>query len=116
MTKVARSRMRDQTYNIIRERILKQHYRFGERINIDALSRELEVSNNPIREALAILEIEGLITITPNVGARVMQFTLESFLELTETIEILIVGGYKLCLRNGRIDVLIEKMQESLAL
>ena len=93
MTKVARSRMRDQTYRIIRERILNQHYRFGERINIDILSRELGVSNNPIREALTVLEQDGIITITPNVGAKVLEFTAESYRELTETIEILLVGG-----------------------
>lgn len=114
MTKVARSRMRDQTYRIIRERILNQHYRFGERINIDILSRELGVSNNPIREALTVLEQDGIITITPNVGAKVLEFTAESYRELTETIEILLVGGYELCRREERVPELITAMQEAL--
>lgn len=106
--------MRDQTYRIIRERILNQHYRFGERINIDILSRELGVSNNPIREALTVLEQDGIITITPNVGAKVLEFTAESYRELTETIEILLVGGYELCRREERVPELITAMQEAL--
>lgn len=103
-----------KTYLAIQERILNQEYKFGERINIDKLSRELSVSNNPIREALAMLERDGLIDIIPNSGARVIEFTSESFRELTETLEILISGGYRLCVAKGNKDILIAHMRRQL--
>lgn len=104
-----------KTYLAIQEKVLNQEYKFGERINIDKLSRELSVSNNPIREALAMLERDGLIDVIPNSGARVIEFTSESFKELTETLEILISGGYRLCVAIGNRDILIAHMRRQLA-
>ncbi|MEJ3744644.1 GntR family transcriptional regulator [Actinomycetes bacterium KLBMP 9797] len=40
----------------------------GDRINIDALARQLEVSPTPVREALARLEADGLVRKRPLVG------------------------------------------------
>lgn len=40
----------------------------GERINIEAIARELEVSPTPVRETLARLEAEGLVTKEPMKG------------------------------------------------
>lgn len=40
----------------------------GERINIDALARQLEVSPTPVREALARLEADGLVRKRPLAG------------------------------------------------
>jgi len=40
----------------------------GERISVDAVARQLGVSQTPIREAMARLESEGLVRKTPLVG------------------------------------------------
>src|SRR5690606_18696518 len=40
----------------------------GERINIEALARRLEVSPTPVREALARLEADGLVRKRPLAG------------------------------------------------
>ena len=58
--------MRDQVYEIIKNRILSREYSLGEPINIVYLSKELGISNTPIREALSQLETERLITINSN--------------------------------------------------
>jgi DNA-binding GntR family transcriptional regulator len=42
----------------------------GERIAIDAVARQLGISQTPIREALSQLEAEKLVTKLPNVGYR----------------------------------------------
>jgi DNA-binding GntR family transcriptional regulator len=52
-----------QTYEAIKERIFDQTLKPGARLNIDALSRELNVSSTPIREALARLEAERLVVL-----------------------------------------------------
>ena len=51
----------ERVYETLKERILDQRLKAGAKLNIDALSRDLEVSSSPIREALVRLESEHLI-------------------------------------------------------
>ena len=60
-----RTVLSDETYLRIREMLLTHDIAPGERINIDALARELDVSQTPVREALARLESEDLVTKEP---------------------------------------------------
>jgi len=59
----------ERTYTIIRDRIHVGSLAPLERLNIDALARELGVSPIPVREALRRLEAEGWVRFTHNVGA-----------------------------------------------
>lgn len=52
----------DGVYDAVKERIMDLSIPEDTRINIDQLAAELEVSNTPVREALARLETEGLVT------------------------------------------------------
>lgn len=58
---LTRSTIADQVYEDIKERILDQTLKPGERLTIEILSRSLGVSSSPIREALARLESEKLV-------------------------------------------------------
>ena len=58
----------DETYDSIMSLLMNHQVQPGERINIDALSRMLGVSVTPVRETLARLESEGLVTKQPLVG------------------------------------------------
>jgi len=55
----------DETYIRVREMLLTHEIAPGERINIDALARELDVSQTPVREALARLESDDLVVKEP---------------------------------------------------
>lgn len=57
-----RPSLTEDTYDAIMGLLMAQQIRPGERINIDALSRTLGVSVTPIRESLARLESEALVT------------------------------------------------------
>jgi DNA-binding GntR family transcriptional regulator len=59
----------ERTYTILRDRIHSGSFAPLQRLNIDALARELGVSPIPVREALRRLEAEGWVRFTPNVGA-----------------------------------------------
>ena len=58
-------------YDALKERIMDQYYPPGERLNIDALAVDLNVSPTPVREALARLRAEHLVTVEPYKGYRV---------------------------------------------
>ncbi|QQR36970.1 GntR family transcriptional regulator [Devosia oryziradicis] len=62
------ARLGDAVYAAIFERIMALEITPGERISVDAVARELGVSQTPIREALTRLEDEGLVQKTPLVG------------------------------------------------
>jgi DNA-binding GntR family transcriptional regulator len=75
----------DEIYAIIKGQILNHEIAPGEKVNIDQLSRNLEVSNIPIREALSKLAAEGLVDTVPFKGMYVAQMSLK---ELDEMFEI----------------------------
>ena len=54
-----------EVYENIKSQLMDQRIQPGVRINIDKLARQLQVSQTPIREALARLEAEGLVTKEP---------------------------------------------------
>lgn len=60
-----------QIFSRIREDILSGEYKRGEELKEATLGKKLGVSRTPVREALRQLELEGLVEIIPNRGARV---------------------------------------------
>jgi DNA-binding GntR family transcriptional regulator len=65
---VRRRTLGDEVYEAITAKIMDHSIAPGERIGIDALARDLEVSPTPVREALARLEADGLVGKRPMVG------------------------------------------------
>jgi DNA-binding GntR family transcriptional regulator len=75
----------DDVYAAVQALIMDHEVQPGARINIDALARRLAVSPTPVREALARLESDGLVTKTPLVGyTATALLTREEFEELVE--------------------------------
>jgi DNA-binding GntR family transcriptional regulator len=74
-------------YGSVRDAILRCELGPGERLNIDALSRRLEVSIVPIREALRMLESEGLVLSVAHVGATVAPISRGSIVEVFTVLE-----------------------------
>ncbi|MBQ6622159.1 MAG: GntR family transcriptional regulator [Mogibacterium sp.] len=111
---LVRKPVKEQVYDIIKSRILEGEIELGERINILTLSKEFNVSNSPIREALSMLERDGLIEITPNAGYRVLTFSQELFFSIEQSVKALLYGSYALTMDLGRQDVLIEMLEQAL--
>jgi DNA-binding GntR family transcriptional regulator len=70
----------------LRDMIIRGEIALGSRIVERTLCEQLNVSRTPLREALKLLEAEGLIEISQNKGARVMQFTAAQARNLFEVI------------------------------
>lgn len=63
-----RSVLADEVYRILRENLMTHRIEPGARLNLDQLARDLHVSNTPVRQALARLESDGLVTKEPYRG------------------------------------------------
>jgi DNA-binding GntR family transcriptional regulator len=66
----------------VSERIVAGAYAPGQRIMEQALAAEFQVSRGPVREALRILERDGLVTILPRRGALVTDLTIVEVKEI----------------------------------
>lgn len=74
----------DEIYILLKNQIINHELPPGEKVNIDQLARDLEVSNIPIREALSRLAAEGLIRSVPFKGMFVTSLTLKELDEIYE--------------------------------
>jgi DNA-binding GntR family transcriptional regulator len=75
----------DDVYASVQGLIMDHEVAPGERINIDALARRLDVSPTPVREALARLEADGLVRKRPLAGYTATPLlTRDQFDELVE--------------------------------
>jgi DNA-binding GntR family transcriptional regulator len=76
-------------YRLIRERIEAAVYQPGQRLVIDALARDLNMSQVPIREAIRRLQAEGWITYRHNSGPEVANIGLEQWEATMEVLAVL---------------------------
>lgn len=76
--------IRQKVYEYLRNQILSNHIPAGTRLVEGRIARQIKVSRTPIREALHILEMEGLIESLPRVGYRVRALKWEDVEELCE--------------------------------
>ena len=67
--------LRDVVFNTLRQAILRGELKPGERLMEIALSQRLGVSRTPVREAIRMLEQEGLVIMIPRKGAQVAEIS-----------------------------------------
>ncbi len=86
--KVAISRvpLHEQVADEIRHMIISGSLHPGEKVRVSELAEDLDVSLTPLREALKILDKDGLVELMTNRGARVSEITVEGTRSLFEVI------------------------------
>lgn len=80
-------------YATLRTEIILGHRKPGERMAIDDLKTRFGTSVTPVRDALQMLNQEGLITIKPRSGYFITQITLKTLRDMLELREILEVAA-----------------------
>lgn len=86
--------LRDMVYKSLRKEILTGRINPGEHLLELEISSKLGVSRTPVREALRMLELEGLVIMLPRRGARVSKITeksMQDVLEVRESLDALCV-------------------------
>jgi DNA-binding GntR family transcriptional regulator len=74
-------------YRTLRDAILTCELAPDQRLVIDDIARRLSVSTIPVREALQMLQSEGLVTMVPHVGAAVAPLSRASIVDVFSVLE-----------------------------
>ncbi len=107
--------LRGRVYDIIREDIINGVYPEHQELKEAVLGAHLGVSRTPVREALRQLELEGLVEIIPNKGARVTGITEKDVRDI-EQIRYYLEGLSARWATENISKAQIEKMEETLYL
>lgn len=109
-------------YQTLRDAIMRCQLRPGERLVIDDLARRLQVSTIPIREAIQMLQSEGLVVTVPHTGVTVAPVSPESIQDVFAVLEGLEVVASRLVAERGNRDELdalaklVDDMDRAVAL
>jgi GntR family carbon starvation induced transcriptional regulator len=82
----------EQAYQLLRDRILRGVIAAGEKLKIDVLQRDYQISSSPLREALNRLVAENLVTADDRRGFRAAPMTAKDLMDLS-AIRIVVEPG-----------------------
>ncbi|TMV10407.1 GntR family transcriptional regulator [Paenibacillus thermoaerophilus] len=74
-----------RTYSILKDKIIKREFNPRQKLSIPELSEQLGVSRTPVRDALNLLEKDGLVKTVSKVGTFVTAISAEDVLEIMDT-------------------------------
>jgi DNA-binding GntR family transcriptional regulator len=97
---------KDAAYQIIKQGILSGEFRSGEIYNLNELSDQINISNTPTREALLVLEHEGLIEPIPRTGYMVTPITMTDVLEMFQLRRLLEGEAIRLAVANMNAEII----------
>ncbi|TAM59838.1 GntR family transcriptional regulator [bacterium] len=105
----------------LREAIIEGQLPPGTRLSESELAQELGVSRTPVREALAQLERDGLVTIVARAGAFVRTVTIDDLNEIyetriaLETFAVQLVAQRLTPVGRARLEEVLARMRERVA-
>ncbi len=83
---ISKTALHDQVAQRLRKMLVEGHIQPGAKLNERELSEQLHVSRTPLREAIKMLAIEGLVDLLPNRGAVAVQLTEADVLNTFEVL------------------------------
>lgn len=113
---LVKSTLSEQLYQLIRNDIITQQIRMGDKITLKQLQEKYDVSSTPIREALTRLGNEGLVSIITNVGVSVISLDRDDLVELYEFMGDLdsLAVSYSQC--NAQKNELIRQLEHAISI
>jgi DNA-binding GntR family transcriptional regulator len=113
MPKIIRNVLSNKVYIALKEMIINHRFQPGTRLNVEKISKELEVSRTPVWEAVRRLQQEGLVENIPYRGVFMVEMTLGRALELYQVREALEGLAARLAAPHAN-EKTLEKMSETL--
>ena len=102
----------EQTYRLLRERILIRQIRPGEKILVEEIARGLGVSRTPVVNALKVLQSDGLVEVVPRRGTFVTEITARDIAELFEVRLMIELYAIHQVYQSHRIGDLLEELRQ----
>lgn len=87
--KLYRKSLKDQVKEILLEQIMTGELPPGKRLKIIPISKALNISQAPVREAIQCLATSGYLEVIPNAGVKVKKFSDKEIEEMYEVRKIL---------------------------
>lgn len=121
LSEVPHKSLREAAYAAIREAIVTGALRPGQRLVEVDLAQRLGISRAPVREALRLLESEGLVVAEPHRGAHVARFSRKDLWEIytlraaVEGLAVRLVATRPPVEVLRRLEDLVEQMKEAAA-
>lgn len=106
----------EETYQLLKEKILKRQLKPGQKISINDVAEGLGVSRTPVVVALQRLSGEGLVEIIPRRGTFVRGVTdveVEEVFDVRQMIELYAVQHL---LQNGKVNEFLLSIQPTLSM
>lgn len=116
MHDIVKMTLAEQIYTILREDIISQKIKCGEKLTLKALQERFDISSTPIREAIKRLSQEGLINHITNIGGKVVEITEKDIIEIYDFCSLLDVAALKLALKTSNVDDVINSLKKCIEL
>jgi DNA-binding GntR family transcriptional regulator len=114
---IVRPTLARQAYAEIHKKILTGELPGGQRLFAEDLASELAISQTPVKEALALLERDGLVVGQERRGSLVREFTRDDIRQIYEARILLELNAVASGFREGRVDQrFLDQMEESFEL
>ena len=111
--------LRELALEHLRTNIVNGKLKMGQVLSERVISEELGVSKSPVREALAQLRDEGLVTIEPQKGAKVFTLTNDEVTQICDFRQAIETAAFELALSRNPdeladdMDDVVAKMEEA---
>lgn len=106
-----RKTLQSQVYEYLKEEIIIGNIEPGERLIEEKVSEKLQVSRSPIREAVRMLEKDGLLFVNKSGGVTVFKPSIDDFRNLYECrVEMESLASYYAAQRRSSEDVEIIRL------
>lgn len=102
MSLVVRSTVAEQAYEALQSRIVSGALPAGQRLRAEELADSLAISQTPVKEALALLERDGLVEGSSRRGSTVRRFSLADIEEIYAARTLLELNAAESGFANGR--------------
>lgn len=89
MKAIRKKTLHEEIAENLRKMIMTGELKEGDKIKEDRLCASMGISKTPLREALRVLSVEGLVRLVPNRGAYVSKPTFKSIKEMFDVMSVL---------------------------